>query len=189
MTRHLYNCTATELATHPVESLPHDRVAARIYLYGRGAGLIVHPLERAIEIAATAHADQTDKAGETYILHPLRVMFAQDSEAAMIAAVLHDVVEDSDWTVAELRNDDVDFPDEAIDAVELLMKSDDESYEKFVADAAPHPIARAVKRADIEDNMDLTRLDSVDTDTMNRIEKYHNSWKLLQAEENPQGET
>ncbi|MFP9191376.1 GTP pyrophosphokinase [Natrialbaceae archaeon A-CW1-1] len=149
----------------------------------------MHPLERAIEIAVHAHAEQTDKAGETYILHPLRVMFVQDSEAAMIAAVLHDVVEDSDWTVGDLRNDDVDFPAEAIEAVERLTKSGEESYEEFVADAATHPIARAVKQADIEDNMDLTRLDAVDTATLDRIEKYHDSWKRLQAEDNPGSET
>ena len=72
--------------------------------------VVVQPLERAIEIAVNAHAEQTDKADETYILHPLRVMLEQDSQAAMIAAILHDVVEDSDWTVAELKEETVDLP-------------------------------------------------------------------------------
>lgn len=136
-------------------------------------------LERAIEIAVRAHAEQTDKANKPYIRHPLRVMRAQESKAARIAAVLHDVVEDSDWTIAELRAEPVGFPGEAIDAVELLTKPSEQSYEAFVKDAATHPIARPVKRADIEDNMDLTRLDNIDDDVEDRLEKYHRSWKLL----------
>lgn len=143
----------------------------------------MQPLERAIEIAVNAHAGQTDKAGETYILHPLRVMLEQDSEAAMIAAILHDVVEDSDWTVAELKEETVDFPEESIEAIELLTKSDGQSYEKFVSEAATHPIAQSVKQSDIEDNMGLTRLDDIDDVVLNRLEKYHHGWKHLQEED------
>ena len=146
----------------------------------------MQPLERAIEIAVNAHADQTDKAGETYVLHPLRVMLEQDSEAAMIAAVLHDVVEDSEWTVTDLQDDDIEFPAEAIEAVELLTRAENESYEEFVEGTADHPIARSVKRADIEDNMDLTRLDDLDTAMLERLEKYHDSWTTLQTGENTQ---
>lgn len=143
----------------------------------------MQPLERAIEIAVNAHAEQTDKADETYILHPLRVMLEQDSQAAMIAAILHDVVEDSDWTVAELKEETVDFPDESIEAIELLTKSDGQSYEEFVRRAAKHPIAQSVKQSDIEDNMDLTRLNDVDDAVLQRLEKYHRSWKLLEDSE------
>lgn len=143
----------------------------------------MQPLERAIEIAVNAHAEQTDKADETYILHPLRVMLEQDSQAAMIAAILHDVVEDSDWTVAELKEETVDFPDESIEAIELLTKSDGQSYEEFVRRAAKHPIAQSVKLSDIEDNMDLTRLNDVDDAVLQRLEKYHRSWKLLEDSE------
>lgn len=98
----------------------------------------MQPLERAIEIAVDAHAEQTDKAGETYILHSIRVMQRQDSEAAMIAAILHDIVEDSDWTLSELQADEVGFPEEAIEAIDLLTKADDDSYEEFVEAASDH---------------------------------------------------
>ena len=60
-------------------------------------------LERAIEIAVTAHKEQVDKAGKPYILHPLRLMFKMQTENEMIAAVLHDVVEDTDWTIEKLE--------------------------------------------------------------------------------------
>lgn len=140
----------------------------------------MHPLERAIEIAVDAHKNQTDKADEVYILHPLRVMLEQDSEPAMITAILHDVVEDSDRTIDDLKDDEVEFPRESMEALKLLTRSDAESYDEFVQRAGRHPIARSVKRADIEDNMDLTRLDSVEDDqTKERLEKYHRSWQYL----------
>ncbi|WP_440764401.1 HD domain-containing protein [Natronorubrum sp. DTA7] len=140
----------------------------------------MNPLERAIEIALEAHTGQTDKSGNTYILHPLRVMLEQDTEEAMIAAVLHDVVEDSDWEIEDLRQDEkTRFPTESLEAVEKLTKTSEDTYDEFVEQAAEHPISREVKRADIEDNMDLTRLESIDDDTLDRVKKYHRSWHRL----------
>jgi (p)ppGpp synthase/HD superfamily hydrolase len=82
-------------------------------------------LEDAISIAAQAHKGQKDKAGAPYLLHPLRMMLRMNSEAPMIAAVLHDVVEDSDWTLEQLR--EKGFSDEVLDAVECLTHRDGES--------------------------------------------------------------
>src|SRR5215475_6553427 len=97
-------------------------------------------LERAIMIAAQAHLGQRDKGGAPYILHPLRMMMRMESEAAMIAATLHDVVEDSDWTLDRLRAEG--FSEEVLQAVDCLTRRDGETYEKFVARAQANAIAR-----------------------------------------------
>lgn len=76
-------------------------------------------LERAIEIAVTAHKGQVDKANKPYILHPLRLMFKMQSENEMIAAVLHDVVEDTDWTIEKLE--DEGFSEEVISKKQLKV--------------------------------------------------------------------
>ena len=111
-------------------------------------------LERAIEIAVEAHKGQKDKAGNPYILHPLRLMFQMKTDNERMAAVLHDVVEDSDWTLDDLRKEN--FDNEVIDAVNLLTRDDNDSYEEFVQKAASNPISKAVKIADITDNLDLS---------------------------------
>jgi (p)ppGpp synthase/HD superfamily hydrolase len=130
-------------------------------------------LERAIAIALTAHAGQTDKAGTPYILHPLRVMLAQTSEAARIAAVLHDVVEDGeDWTLERLRAEG--FSPEVVEAVDHLTKreSEKDDYPAFVKRAAANPIARQVKLADLNDNLDVTRLLTVSDKDRERLNRY-----------------
>jgi len=113
-------------------------------------------LQRAIEIAVEAHKGQTDKSGMPYILHPLRLMFQMKSDNEKIAAVLHDVVEDSDWTLDDLRKEN--FNNEVIEAVNLLTRDDKDSYDEFVQKAASNPISKAVKIADITDNLDLGRI-------------------------------
>ena len=107
-------------------------------------------LEDAISIAADAHKRQFDKAGAPYILHPLRMMMRMTSEAAMMTAILHDVVEDSDWTLEGLR--EVGFSEEVLTAIDGATNRSGESYEQFIERAATNPIARQVKIADLEDN-------------------------------------
>lgn len=107
-------------------------------------------IDRAIAIALEAHKDQLDRSGKPYILHPLRVMLAMDTEAEQIAAILHDVVEDSD-TVG-LGDVLALFGDEVHDAVDRLTRRDGERYMDYVARAAMNPISRKVKLADLRDN-------------------------------------
>ena len=115
-------------------------------------------LERAIAIAAEAHAGQRDKAGAPYILHPLRVMLRLGDPVDRIVAVLHDVVEDAPaWPLERLRAEG--FSEEVLEAVERLTKRPGEDYEESIERAGAHPIARRVKVADLEDNMDLARLE------------------------------
>lgn len=113
-------------------------------------------LERAIEIAARAHAGQVDKAGQPYVLHPLRIMMAVNGLHERMAAVLHDVVEDTDVTLDDLRAEG--FPPEVLEAVRVLTKGEGEGRVEAAKRAAAHPVARAVKLADVADNMDLGRI-------------------------------
>jgi (p)ppGpp synthase/HD superfamily hydrolase len=137
-------------------------------------------LERAIEIAATAHAGQQDKAGAPYILHPLRVMLAQKEPAQRIAAILHDVVEDTPWTLEQLRAEG--FSDDVLSAVDALTKREGEDYFAFVDRAGRNPVARAVKIADIRDNMDVSRIVGVTDRDRERLEKYRQALTRLVAE-------
>ncbi|MCB0069657.1 MAG: HD domain-containing protein, partial [Caldilineaceae bacterium] len=104
-------------------------------------------LEIALQLAAKNHAGQTDKAGQPYILHPIRVMLAVQGESARIAAVLHDVVEDTAVTFADLQA--AGFSDEIVDTVRALTKSPGERRLEAATRAASHPIARVVKLADV----------------------------------------
>lgn len=134
-------------------------------------------LERAIAIAAEAHTGQTDKAGAPYILHPLRVMLRQTTLAAQIVAALHDVVEDSAWTLAQLRAEG--FTPEIIAAVDAMTRRADEEYEAFVLRAGSNPLARPVKLADLDDNLDQTRIAQPTAKDQARLEKYRNAKRLL----------
>ena len=134
-------------------------------------------LERAIEIAASAHAGQTDKAGQPYVLHPLRVMLSVSSEDERIAAVLHDVVEDTSWTIDMLRREG--FSDKVLEAVDALTKRDDESRIDAAQRVARNPVARRVKLADVTDNMDLSRISDPQESDYARMEEYKAVKKLL----------
>lgn len=140
----------------------------------------MNDLERAIDVAVDAHAGQTDKAGETYIRHPLRVMRSMDSETERIVAVLHDVVEDGDYTSEDIGDQ---FGPEVRRAVDALTKRDGETYMEFIKRAAENPIARKVKIADLEDNMDLTRLGEVNKRVLEKQSTYHQAWIRLQKED------
>ena len=137
-------------------------------------------LERAIAIAVEAHRGQTDKAGQPYVLHPLRIMLSLDSVAERIVGVLHDVVEDSDWTFAALRQEG--FADSIIEALDSLTRREGETYGAFVARAATNPIGRAVKRADLLDNCDLSRIANPTERDHARIEKYRRALVLIEAD-------
>lgn len=107
-------------------------------------------LTRAIELANHAHAGQVDKSGHPYIFHPVRVASTFSDEVLQTIAVLHDVVEDTDVTLADL---DTLFPQGIVDAVDALTRRDGETYAGYILRVAQNPSARAVKIADIRDNL------------------------------------
>jgi hypothetical protein len=137
----------------------------------------VSTLERAIGIAAAAHAGQRDKAGEPYILHPLHVMMQVRDPSARVVAVLHDVVEDSDVTIADLRREG--FPRDVLEALALLTKDPAEDYLGYVARVAVDPLAAQVKRADLGHNMDLSRIPSPGPKDLARLAKYRAALAVL----------
>ncbi|KNY26395.1 HD domain-containing protein [Pseudobacteroides cellulosolvens] len=127
-------------------------------------------LDKAIRIAATAHEGQKDKAGQPYILHPLRVMFNRKNEAEMICAVLHDVIEDSNISIEYLREEG--FSQMVLDALDALTKRDNEDYDDFIDRVIKNKIACQVKLADLMDNMDLSRISNPCGEDYKRVEKY-----------------
>ncbi len=138
-------------------------------------------LERAIAIAAQAHAGQRDKGGAPYILHALRVMLRVRPGVEQIVAVLHDVVEDSGVTFDDLRAEG--YGAEVIDALRSVTKADGESYDEFVARAAKNAVGRAVKLADLADNGDLSRLPAPGAADLLRAEKYRRASAFLLAQQ------
>ena len=134
-------------------------------------------LEEAILIAVQAHKNQRDKVGETYILHPLRLMLKMDSETEMIAAVLHDVAEDSNWTLADLKREG--FSEEVLSVIECLTRRDQETYEEFIERVKLNPTARKIKLADLEDNMEIKRISEPTEKEWGRLKKYHQAWLVL----------
>ena len=136
-------------------------------------------LGRAISIAAEAHAGQKDRAGAPYILHPIRLMIQMDSEDAMMAAVLHDVVENSVWTLDDLRKEG--FSNEVLNAVDSLTHRDKEGedYWDYIKRAGSDPIALKVKLADLLDNLNPNRLNKVTKEDEKRFERYRKAQQML----------
>ena len=134
-------------------------------------------LDRAIELAKQHHKGQTDKAGKPYIEHPLRVMNQVESEEEKIVAVLHDIVEDTNISLNDLRNEG--FSEEVVSAVECLTKQDGENYDSYIERISFNPLAVKIKLADLEDNRDLTRLPEVTDKDLERVEKYDKALEKL----------
>jgi (p)ppGpp synthase/HD superfamily hydrolase len=134
-------------------------------------------LEKAVGIAVEAHRGQRDRYGAPYISHPIRVMQRLKTPAEQTVGILHDVVEDTRWTFEDLRREG--FPNQVLHALECVTKRDAEAYEDFVKRSASDHLARRVKLADLEDNMDLRRLPEVTEKDLPRLQKYVKAWRFL----------
>ena len=134
-------------------------------------------VEKSLSIALKAYAGQKDKAGKTYILHPLRVMSKMETEEEMSVALLHDVIEDSEITAQDLSK--AGIPARVVKAVQALTKKEGENYDQFVDRVLKNKLAAKIKKADIEDNINVLRLNSVGPKDLERIAKYHKAWKKL----------
>lgn len=135
-------------------------------------------LEKAIALAVEGHTGQVDKANEPYILHPLRLMMRVRGENARIVAVLHDLVEDTETTLDDLVSEG--FSPEIIAALDYLTHRETDDYESYILRIKGNPLARLVKLRDLEDNMDIRRLEHRpgERDWL-RLKKYRLAWSVL----------
>lgn len=136
-------------------------------------------IEKALILAAKKHAGQTDKGNHPYILHPLRLMLKMQTSEQQIVAILHDILEDTDTTVVDLIS--LGFNHDIIEAIQLLTKKDGESRIDAAYRVVQNPIARAVKLADVSDNMDLSRIKNPSVKDRLRLEEYQQVQKILVA--------
>lgn len=134
--------------------------------------------KKALKLCFEAHKDQLDKSGLPYVFHPFHLAEQMTDERTTVVALLHDVVEDTDYTLDDLRA--MGFPKEAIEALTLLTHDPAVPYLDYVAKIKKNSIARAVKLADLRHNSDLSRLDVIDEKALERGEKYKKAIALLQ---------
>ena len=135
--------------------------------------------KKAMKLCYEAHKDQVDKSGLPYVFHPAHVAEQMTDEATTIVALLHDVVEDTDYTLEDLAAEG--FGKDIREAVALMTHEDDVPYLEYVAKLKDNPIARAVKLADLAHNSDLSRIGEIDEETRERLEKYKKAMALLKG--------
>ena len=143
-------------------------------------------IDKALSIAVQAHSGQRDRYGRHYILHPLRVMHKVTTDREKIVAILHDIIEDTDWTTGQLGAEG--FSPEIIQAVDALSKRENESYVDYIERLMDNPLAVIVKLADLEDNMDIHRIEAFTEEDGKRLARYHRTWeKLIKTTEDTAG--
>lgn len=135
--------------------------------------------KRAMKLCFEAHKEQVDKSGMPYVFHPFHLAEQMHDEKTTIVALLHDVIEDTDYTFEDLRV--AGFDNEIIEALKLMTHDDSVPYMEYVTAIKSNPIASAVKLADLEHNSDLSRLDVIDEKALKRKEKYATAIALLKA--------
>lgn len=136
-------------------------------------------LELAIKVATQAHKGQLDKGGNPYILHPQAVAAALDSTENKIVAYLHDVVEDTEITLEDLK--EMGFTYRIVNSIRILTKSKDISYEDYLKSVKKDSNAWHVKMADIKHNMDISRIPEPTAKDFARIEKYKKALTFLES--------
>ena len=134
--------------------------------------------KKAMKLCFEAHKNQVDKSGMPYVFHPFHLAEQMTDELTTVTALLHDVVEDTDYTLEDLHQ--MGFPEPVLTALALLTHSRAVPYDVYVERLKPNPIARVVKLADLRHNSDLTRLNHVDARALERAEKYRRSIEQLE---------
>lgn len=134
----------------------------------------------AILLAVQAHRSQKDKCGKDYIYHPLRVMLAVDTDEARMVAVLHDVVEDTTYSLDDLA--ELGYSDVVLAGVDAVTRRLGEPYEAFVFRAKADPIGRIVKIADVQDNLSWLDFLSSEKEQASLVKRYEKALRILQSE-------
>lgn len=134
--------------------------------------------KKALKLCFEAHKNQTDKSGMPYVFHPFHLAEQMQTEETTIVALLHDLIEDTNYTIEDLTS--MGFDKNITDAIALMTHADDVAYMDYVREIKNNPIAKAVKLADLKHNSDLTRLDAIDEKALNRREKYLKAIAILE---------
>lgn len=138
-------------------------------------------LNKAILLAVNAHEGQKQANGEPYILHPLHVMMQMATTTEKVIAVLHDVIEDTPVSLRDLE--DEGFPPLIVEMVDLLTRPVEMDYDLYIERIRPNRLARRIKLADLQHNMDIRRMPTVAPEHAARLERYHRAWRTLVAAE------
>lgn len=142
--------------------------------------MIYTPMTKiALKLCFEAHKDQIDKSGMPYVFHPFHLAEQMKDEKTTVVALLHDVVEDTEYTIDDLKN--MGFSEDILSAIALMTHDDSVPYMEYVAQIKADPIAKAVKLADLRHNSDLSRLDKVTSYDLERAEKYKKAIELLES--------
>lgn len=140
--------------------------------------MIYTPLtKKAMQLCFAAHKDQTDKSGMPYVFHPFHLAEQMTDEYTTVVALLHDVIEDTDYTPDDLRV--MGYPQPVIEAIEAMTHPEGVPYLDYVANIKKNSIAAKVKLEDLMHNSDTSRLDVVDEKAMSRLKRYQKAIALL----------
>lgn len=137
--------------------------------------------KKALKLMFEAHKEQVDKSGLPYVFHPYHLAEQMQEENAVIVALLHDLVEDTDYRLEDLKA--MGFSGEVCDAIELMTHQKGVGYFDYIHGIKQNPLARMVKLADLKHNSDLTRLDSVKDKDKERLAKYQKAIEILEGNE------
>lgn len=135
--------------------------------------------KRALKLSFEAHREQIDKSDMPYVFHPFHLAEQMTDEDTTVVALLHDVVEDTDYTLEDLRQ--MGFSEKVLEAIALMTHAPDVPYMEYVARLKVNPIARAVKLADLRHNSDMSRFDVITPYDLVRAEKYRKAIELLES--------
>lgn len=142
--------------------------------------MIYTPMTKtALKLCFEAHKDQTDKSGLPYVFHPFHLAEQMPDEKTTVVALLHDVIEDTDYTLDDMKN--MGFSDDILSAIALMTHDDGVPYMEYVALIKKNPIAKMVKLADLRHNSDMSRLDKVTAHDRKRAEKYKKAIEFLES--------
>ena len=134
--------------------------------------------KRALALCFEAHKDQKDKSGLPYVFHPFHLAEQMEDEDTTIVALLHDVIEDTEYTIEDLQK--AGFTQNVISAIALMTHDPQMPYMEYVRAIKSNPIARAVKLADLRHNSDMTRLDIITQRDEDRAQKYLDAIVILE---------
>ena len=137
--------------------------------------------KKALSLCFEAHKDQKDKSGLPYVFHPFHLAMEMTDELSTVVALLHDVVEDTDYTLQDLE--DMGFPPAVLEAIDLMTHREGVPYMEYVAAIQTNPLARIVKMADLRHNSNIARVDNPTEKDYARVEKYRQAMALLEQAE------